>query len=234
MSDIDLYQNSTEHYEKLQNMRPDYRGAQKVFIELALKYLGDKKDIVLADFCCGIGNNTKQVADNLSVKEATLIDTNEEFLKIATNSGIKTKINTVESDILKAPLAPENDVVISMFAYHHVPDSEKEKYIEKVQDALKDEGILLLGEIYTPDRETTLKYYKYLLSKIPEKTPELENFLTQTAQSEEYEYKVSRKFAHGQLRKKGFELSESRKIWPLDATFTEDVGTFVEVWQFKN
>ena len=98
---------------------------------------------------------------------------------------------------------------------------------------MKVGGILLLGEIYSPNKETTLAYYEHLIEAIPPRvrTPELEKFLNQTAESDDFEYKVSREFAHNQLTAAGFRLLDSIKIWPTDKIFTPDVGTFVEAWQ---
>jgi ubiquinone/menaquinone biosynthesis C-methylase UbiE len=235
MSDIDLYKNSTDAYEELQNKRPDYVGARQAFIDFAIKYLRDKKDLTIAYFCCGMGNNTKFIASKIHVTSAVLIDINKEFLEIAKKSGINVKnIDFINSDILTVQLRPICDGVISMFAYHHVPNSEKINYLERVKDTLKNEGTLLLGEIYSPDKETTIRYYDYLLEQTGNKDRALRDFLHQTAHSDDFEYKVSREFAHKQLRLSGFELIDSKKIWPIDTTFLEDVGTFVEVWKLIN
>lgn len=235
MTAIDLYEQSVHKYEEFQEKRPDYVNARKVFLDLALTYVNNDKNLIFtADFCCGTGNNTKLLSQKLLIEKATLIDVNEKFLDIARNSGIRAQqINLIPSDILKVRLKQEHDLVISMFAYHHVPDSDKVKYIKIVKDALKVGGILLLGEIYSPDKETTLAYYEHLIESIPEnvKTAELVNFLKQTATSEDFEYKVSREFTHNQLIDAGFELLNSVKIWPKDSKFADDVGTFVEIWK---
>jgi cyclopropane fatty-acyl-phospholipid synthase-like methyltransferase len=139
---------------------------------------------------------------------------------------------TIQSDILNASVPRENDIVISMFAYHHVPDQSKRKYIEVAKSALKRGGILILGEIYSPDRETTLKYYDDLWNAIDPRvqTPALQTFLKQTAESEDFEYKVSKQFAHDQLVAAGFKLLISKKIWP---DTLDNVGTYVEVWKLE-
>ena len=234
MTNIDVYEKSTGSYEGLQERRPDYVGAQKAFWDLASIHLKGKSKIVIADFCCGVGNNTKMIANKFSVAKATLVDINKEFLQIAKNAGIKAiEIDTIKSDILKVDLRPEHDLVISMFAYHHVPDGDKKIFIDVAKSALKLGGIILLGEIYSPDRSTTLAYYEHLLSSIqPDlRTPELERFLRQTAESDDFEYKVSREFTHKQLIEAGFKLLDEFKVWPTDKTFNKDVGTFVEAWQ---
>ncbi len=234
MSDIDLYTIQPDRYDELQHMRPDYVGAQEAFISFISKYLGDKKEISIVDFCSGEGKDTRLVCDRISVDSARLIDVNGDFLRIAKQKGIKAKnIVTIQSDILSADVGSHSDVVVSMFAYHHVRDADKAVYVQKVTDALKPGGILILGEIYTPNKETTLSYYDHLLDSIPKasETPDLQTFLKQTAQSEDFEFKVSRKFAHDQLIAAGFELIDSKKIWPTDGKFSEEVGTFVEMWK---
>jgi SAM-dependent methyltransferase len=231
-SDVELYEKKAEDYDLMQNLRPDYVGAKSAFLELAQNYLRGKNDLVIDDFCSGTGINTRLLADRISIAKATLIDINEQFLQIAKNSEIKAQIETVASDILDADFHSGADAVISMFAYHHVPDDRKAEYISQVREALKEGSLLFLGEIYSPDKETTLEYYKYLCDSIPNKSPELERFLMQTAQSDHFEYKVAKKFADAQLQAAGFKLLESRKIWPTDPHFNDkNVGTFVEVWQ---
>jgi len=237
MSDIDLYTNHPDHYDRLQHLRPDYVGAQQAFVDLAFKYLKDKKDISLVDFCSGIGKDTRLICDRIPVISARLIDVNWDFLKIAKEKGFKT-VNEpifISQDILNADVGNGADAVISMFAYHHVPDNDKATYIEKVKDALRPGGVLLLGEIYSPDQKTTLQYYDHLIQSIPASANdrELRTFLEQTAMSDNFEFKISRKFAHDQLTSACFELLESKKIWPIDNTFCVDVGTFVEVWRLK-
>lgn len=234
MTDIDLYAKSTKSYEDLQKRRPDYSRSLNVLNDLVNKYLNGREDLVIADFCSGTGSNSKLICKNHKVNKVTLIDINKEFLNIAKDSGINAKnVEIIESDILDVVLEEKYDLVISMFAYHHVKDADKIKYIEIAKNSLKAEGILILGEIYLPDRSTTLKYYDYLLNSIPSdlRAPELEKFLEQTAQSEDFEYKVSQEFAHSQLKNSGFNLLESVKIWPLDDSFEENIGTFVEVWK---
>ncbi len=236
MSDVEVYKEGSQKYEELQEKRPDYVHARQAFIELAQLHFANKTNLIIVDFCCGTGNNTKLIAQKLSIQKATLIDINETFLDTAVQSGIRvSELVPMHADILDIQLKSEHDLVVSMFAYHHVPDDKKEKYIEIVKDALKIGGILLLGEIYSPNKETTLKYYTHLLDSIDPRvrTQELERFLIQTAESDDFEYKVSRLFAKEQLQKAGFQLLDSRKIWPTDGLFNDDVGTFVEVWQLN-
>lgn len=234
ISDIGIYTENPEKYMELQNMRPDYRVAIEQTISLVQKYLDGKGPITLVDFCGGIGNVTRKVSESLPVAQATIVDINGEFLKIAQSSGIKAEqLETIHSDVLETHLGKESDLVLSVFAYHHLPDDKKEKYLKIALENLKEGGILVLTEIYIPNKELTKEYYKKLLRKIPSKNPFLEKFLTETAESADFEFKVSKEFADKQLKSVGFQELESVKIWPLDGDFSEDIGTFVQVFRKK-
>lgn len=233
MPSIDLYHHNPADYEAIQMLRPDYACAKSTLLELALKHLGSMQGIVLADFCCGTGLNTKMLAGRLPVAKAILIDHNKDFIEIARSSGISAVVESYVADIVQAPLVCSADAVISMFAYHHMKDEEKMEYLNKVKDVLKQGGLLFLGEIYMPDKPTTLTYYEKLYESISQKSDELKTFLTQTAESDDYEYKVTKSFADAQLKEAGFELVESRKIWPTNDEFGKEVGTYVEVWRVK-
>src|ERR1700722_20413191 len=98
---IDLYSKAPDHYDQLQRKRHDYVGAEKAFVDLAVKYLNGKKDLSVADFCCGVGKDSRLLAEHILVDRAILIDINSEFLRLALEQRIKAKtIQTIESDIL--------------------------------------------------------------------------------------------------------------------------------------
>ncbi|MEK6928224.1 MAG: class I SAM-dependent methyltransferase [Nanoarchaeota archaeon] len=234
MTDIDVY-DKYEDYMKFQNLRPDYTKSIQKTIELAKKYTSKFKEINIADFCCGTGINTQIFANQVNkVSNVALIDINKGFLDLAKKSKIKSKTsNFYNQDILKVKLDKEYNLVFSIFAYHHVKDEEKQKYITQIKNCLNKKGILILTEIYLKDKIQAKEYYSKLISEIPkEKTISgLKDFLTQTAESNDFEFKVSKNFADNQFESNGFRLLEEVKIYPLDNSFDEDVGTFVQVYQ---
>ena len=103
MVDIELYSHP-KNYETFQSKRPGYINAIKSSLNLAIKSLKGKKDLVLADFCSGTGQNTLKFSKlNSSLKKVILIDINKEFLEIAKNSNIKSKdVILINRDVLKA------------------------------------------------------------------------------------------------------------------------------------
>ncbi|MBS3089554.1 methyltransferase domain-containing protein [Candidatus Pacearchaeota archaeon] len=141
-----------------------------------------------------------------------LIDINKGFLDIARSSNIRVKELVIDhSDILKSKLKKECDLVFSIFAYHHVKDDEKKKYIEQIKSCLKETGILILTEIYLKDKQECIDYYKRLSKSIPNKDyiQGLDEFLQQTAKSTDFEFKVEKEFADNNSKKKV--LPNSRK-----------------------
>ncbi|HZJ40935.1 MAG TPA: class I SAM-dependent methyltransferase, partial [Candidatus Saccharimonadales bacterium] len=159
-ADISLYNTHPNKYNDIQNLRPDYKKAIETTVELAIKYMDGKNAVSIADFCGGTGAITKKIADIINIDKAKIIDINQDFLNIAQKADIKVKkLEASCSDILDIKLDKEYDLILSVFAYHHVPDDKKEKYLKQVLDGLKKNGILVLTEIYLPNKEITLEYY---------------------------------------------------------------------------
>ncbi|MDP3882308.1 MAG: class I SAM-dependent methyltransferase [Nanoarchaeota archaeon] len=234
MVDIEVYSHQ-EDYMKFQNLRPDYIKAITVSLDLAKKYVADKEEVILADFCCGTGSNSKEFASLLNgLRKVILVDINGGFLEIAKKSGIKSKdLILQESDILEASFLKECNIVLSIFAYHHVPDEKKQLYINKIKECLKDKGILVLTEIYFNNKNNCMEYYKKLFESIPsDKTiPGLKKFLQQTAESSDFEFKVSKDYADKQFEDNGFTLLHEEKIWSNDDNSDEKEGTFVQIYR---
>jgi ubiquinone/menaquinone biosynthesis C-methylase UbiE len=213
MTDILAY-NKAENYMRFQERRPDYVHAIDTSLELARKYTKGKTQMVMADFCCGTGSNTLEFAASVGgIAKVILIDINERFLDIAKSSGIQSKsIETKNENILTAILKKECDLVLSIFAYHHVEDKEKQKYVEQIKTALMTGGILVLTEIYLKDQDACIAYYKNLYNAIPsnKRIPGLKEFLLQTARSQDFEFKVTKEFADNQFTKSGFKKLEEK------------------------
>jgi ubiquinone/menaquinone biosynthesis C-methylase UbiE len=234
MVDIEAY-DEYENYMKFQKLRPDYVQAIDKSIELAKKYSAQFDKINLADFCSGTGSNSKIFSEQLNkVNKVTLIDINKGFLDIARKSGIKSsEISLHVQDILKVKLNKEYNLVFSIFAYHHIKDNEKQKYIKQVRRALQNKGILVLTEIFIKNKKETIEYYSRLFNQIPREKiiPGLKDFLDQTANSNDFEFKVSKEFADKQFKECGFKLLEEVRIYPKYNSFDKDGGTFVQVYQ---
>lgn len=232
-SDIALYTNQTNEYDELQHLRPDYREAERVSIDLVAKYSASAA-INVVDFCGGSGSFMQKLAERIRIDDSLIVDINKCFLDLAKDRmrGI-AEVRTLCSDIIVAEINNQFDWVLSIFAYHHVPDDKKIQYLQKAFNALKHGGRMILTEIYLPDRASALAYYEKVLSEIPlhQRRKSLEVFLRQTAQSTQCEFKVQKSFMEAQIKEVGFRVIEEQKIWPLNDSFSVDVGTFVTILQ---
>ncbi len=223
-----------DKYLAYQQCRPDYPKAIEMALSLAKNHVIGKQKVSLADFCCGVGSNTDSLAKELGgITKATLIDKNPGFLGKARKAGIQAKeLDFRCQNILDVNLEQEYDLVLSIFAYHHIPDRSKHIFVQKVCDGLKSNGALILAEIYLPTKQDCLTYYRELFKAIPkERTiPGLKEFLDQTARSDDEEFKVSKSFAEKQFADCGFVKTAEHKIWPLDERMDKDLGTFVQIY----
>jgi len=235
MPDIQVYEEHPQDYIEYQNSRPDYSKAIQISLDLAERYLTKNHLAVIADFCGGTRSNSKKLAEKVGgLQKVTIVDTNSDFLKIAAAAGIDAnQIETLNDDILKVSLPKIYDLVLAIFAYHHVPDSHKKLFVEKAKSALKPGGHLILAEMFFPDKKTVINYYESLIQNIPdeERLPGLEEFLMQTANSSNFEFKVSKDFCENQFLQEEFQKLEEVKIWPDDSRFDSDIGTFVQVYK---
>jgi trans-aconitate methyltransferase len=231
MPDIDLYTQSPELYDTLQEMRPDYVDAVDVSSTLAAKYTAGG-DVRLLDLCCGTGTATCRFSQRHPLAEVELVDINPDFLRVAKSKGIVTQeLTVIDKDVRRYQAHRDFNVVFSIFAYHHMPDPDKEAYIDTIVRSLLPNGLLFLAEIFFQDKASEKAYYRELLEAIPENEhwDELESFLEQTAQSTDFEFKVPKGVADDQFRRNGFHLVEERKIWPN----TQDKdGAYVQVYRY--
>lgn len=233
MSDIAAYASAAE-YASLQAARPDYAAAVERTIDRAVGALAGIARPRIADFCCGAGNLSLAVSERVALARATLIDINPGFLSAASQLGIKACVRDIRlQDILDAELLPTSyDLVLSVFAYHHVRDADKQRYLSIAAEALRPGGTLVLTEIYLPTRADCVRYYDALLASVPagSRPDGLARFLSETARSTEFEFKVPKGFADSQLAAAGFTLVGEERIWPvLDTDIPADQGTFVSL-----
>lgn len=231
MPDIDLYTESPELYDQLQQLRPDYVEAVEASSTLAAQHT-ESNDVRVLDICCGTGATTLKFSQRHPLAKVELVDMNSDFLRMAESSGIVTQeLTVINKDARQYQPHRQFDLVFSIFAYHHMPDVDKQLYIDTIANALVQDGLLLLAEIFFRDKTSERAYYHDLLETIPESehTDELESFLEQTANSTDFEFKVPKAISDNQFVQRGFRLIEERKIWPK--TPDED-GTYVQVYRY--
>ncbi len=128
-----------------------------------IKNVMPKSGIVI-ELGCGTGNTTKMFPDSLS--KIFCVDISSEMIEIAKEK-LKNnkKIMFVEDDLLSF-LSGYNkrdvDVIVSMYAIHHLTQKEKHKLFQVAYSILKDGGSLIFADLMFKDkkyeRDMRLKY----------------------------------------------------------------------------
>ena len=232
MTDVSVYQNEGDPktYTRLANLLEYGIRATNTTIDTAQKYITNQS--VIADFCCGIGETTKKIVEKKGgIREAILVDISPAFLKEAKKTNINAKsIITIEGDIVKVKLPKEKcDLVVSKFAYHHIPDSSKYKFVKQAWHCLKNRGVVIIADVLT---DNVNEFYNKVLDETIKKhgeVPGLRKFLTEIRDSKDVEFKVSKEFADNQFKEQGFKIKEEVKVWPSDDSLGKN-GVYVIVY----
>ena len=231
MNDIDAY-GDPEKYILYQLVRPDYCEAITTLLACYKKFTPKKKELLVADFCAGIGSNSKIFAEIANCKCIFLIDTNKDFLAKSRKIGILSKeVHTICADAVHTILDKKCDIALSVFAYHHISDARKQKYLKTIARNLKKGGILYVAEIYLTKKHVN-QYYNTVLQAVPseKQSKDLVAFIQQTAASNDFEFKVPKSFAEPQFIQAGFQKIFEKKMWPLN-NFEAQEGMFVQVFK---
>ena len=235
MVDINAYTQEAKptDYRNFASKMHFYNVAIATTLEKAIEHTPDLATV--ADFCCATGENTRDLSKSVPLTRAYMIDINTNFVMEALQSGIQAKrIDAICSDLLQADLPRgQVDTVLSNFAYHHIPDEGKAAYIGQANYCLKPGGKVILTETFLGDKQVTRKFYDKVFAEISqeERIPGLEEFINQTAESTDFEFKVFKNFADKQFYEAGFKIVDEVKIWPTDGSMEYDEGTFVQVYR---
>ncbi len=234
--DVALFGEEANKYQSFAEARPDYQAYLRIFdstfIEVS-RQMGDYRPDVV-EFCAGPGHITKRLSDHVPLGRATLIDVNPTFLDLARGLRINaSSIDYVVGDVIEAPLEREYDMVVSSFAYHHMPPDKKLDYVRKAERVLRSTGFIFLAEIFLPNKKAEEQFYGLVAQRTPEtqKTPEYLGFLQDLVASTRCEFKVSKRTAEHHFMKYGFEKAQEKKIWPTDNAMPADQGMFVQIYQ---
>lgn len=184
-------QSEEEYYEQLftkdqkwskhdpnndENMRWD---VIKTFVETGIKTIDKEDDITILDLGCGRGwlSNLLSSYGNVTgiepvkpvIEHAKKLFPNIKFLVGTSKTILDTKTNNF-------------DFVISSEVIEHIPDDEKDNFIEDIAKLLKKDGFLILT---TPRKEALKEWNKYTATNQP-----IEEWISET----ELEELVTKKY----------------------------------------
>ncbi len=123
------------------------------------------KSGVAIELGCGTGNTTKVFPDTL--EKIICIDVSSEMIGVAKEKlKNRKKIVFIEDDLLAFLCSYKKkdvDVIVSMYAIHHLTQEEKHNLFQASYDVLKDKGKIIFADLMFRDR----RYKKEMIKKYP-------------------------------------------------------------------
>ncbi len=122
------------------------------------------KSGIAIELGCGTGNTTKVIPNTL--KKIICVDVSSEMIRVAKKKIKDKKIIFVKDDLLSFLHSYEKkdiDVIVSMYAIHHLTQKEKHKLFQAAYDILKDKGKIIFADLMFKDR----RYKKEMIKKYP-------------------------------------------------------------------
>ena len=208
-------------YDRVQLLRPDYRKAMSALSCEVRKILSRKSErLSVLDVACGSAMATRMAFGKVEAGKCQSIafyglDSDRKMLKEAQSQWRNLKL--IRAEMIQAKIKERFDVILCSFAYHHVPDSEKQRLCKRLYKWCKSGGHLFVLEICLSNNQVQ-PYYDGLKKRLRRDTYDriALDFLDWTASSDHSkngEWKVSM----GQLRRDfkdaGWKMQSHKAIW---------------------
>lgn len=119
-------------------------------IYLIKEYAEKKGEAEILEYGFGTGLFTLKIAQ---MKNAviTAVDPSPQFYPQARKRLNKFKnINLLQKDAVNYKHTHPVEIIVTTFTYHHIPDDQKQKFIQSAANNLKPGGILFIGDEFIP------------------------------------------------------------------------------------
>jgi len=236
------FSDDAEQYEQAQEPRIDVRIVLNKAKELANKILNNKNEAVVVDVCCGTGLSLKGIANHPYIKQVIGIDVSQNFLDFLKNIPELKNVETIHADAAAVKIPSSSvDLVLAVFAYHHIKHKDKKKFFKNIYRMLKPDGYLIVGEHILPPykkelddlyKEGTRQFYNRVIQEITDKEKYkdsielIQNYIRYGVEGK-HEYKVDYQRTMDDFKTANFRIEKEFKVWPKDDSLPEKVGNFV-------
>lgn len=143
---------------------PDIPQADAGIIRLIRENLISKEgsEYKILDLGCGPGRLTKLLADDLSLLarqkriklDVTGLDISKGFIAAARKKRNGEVVSYIEADFLTHEFGSKLDVILMQGLFHHVSLEQRQAWLEKCRDLLREDGIVVIGDEFVPDYST--------------------------------------------------------------------------------
>lgn len=143
---------------------PDIPQSDAGIIRILRQKLSEQEgaEFRVLDLGCGPGRITKAIADDLlpiaKQKKMALsvngLDISKGFIAVAERKRSGEGVSYVQADFLTHELGEKFDAILMQGLFHHVPLDQRQAWLEKCRDLLKEEGAIVIGDEFIPDYDT--------------------------------------------------------------------------------
>ncbi|HWA09496.1 MAG TPA: class I SAM-dependent methyltransferase [Opitutaceae bacterium] len=191
----------SETYDQVQLLRPDYRKAMDVLNKKAATLIPNlPRRAAILDVACGTAMATIAAFSGRDVKGYRFVglDLDQQLLDLAKKKLAKlgAKMEPICGDMMQAEPGLKFDLILCVFAYHHVPDANKSELCRRLRRWSNPGAHLLVLEICLHDHQI-VPYYEAVKSHLDRATRDAklcQRFLDWTKQtasaSDNSEWKV--------------------------------------------
>ena len=157
----------------------------------------------------GTGNLTKNLLVNPNISKLDIIEPDENLINKFKQ---KFTIPIKKADGIKYKVKVKYDYIISSFVYHHIPDSDKFKFLENQYSHIKNRGKIIIGDTfilpYLNKQERDNSFRLYYNSRIKNMKNDFFKMLMKICLDKSLkrtdEWKTSSEFLINQLKIVGF------------------------------
>lgn len=236
------FSDDARQYERAQKPRVDVRIVLDKAKELANKILNNKNKAIVVDVCCGTGLSLKGIANHPNIKRVIGIDVSQNFLNFLKTIPEFKNVETICADAATVKMPNSSvDLVIAVFAHHHIKHKDKKKFLKNIYRILKPDGYVIVGEHILPlyekelnesYKEGTRQFYKRVIQEITDKEKYkdsielIQNYIRYGIEGK-HEYKVDYQRTIDDFKTANLYIKKEMKVWPKDDSLPEKAGNFV-------
>lgn len=121
-----------------------------LFIENIVKSIpyNENESIRILDLGSDTGNVSVSISEKFKNAEFCCVDISDVALDVCKERLKNHSVSIIKSDIRNSEIFKENtyDLIVSNLAIHHIKDNEKEELYTLINNALKENGYVVVGE----------------------------------------------------------------------------------------
>jgi SAM-dependent methyltransferase len=209
-------------YEHMQFCRPDYRAAIQLLARRARQLVrSSHRAVTCLDVACGTGTAIRAIQEERNVARRIGLDLDADMLVIAAERC--PGLELIQGDMVEVELPRRAcDLILASFAYHHVENSKKTRFCQRMLGATAPGGRILVLEICLDGQEAIEEYYKAVVAGLAggawrDRTTAFMDWTSSPDIEKTREYKVPASYVYDDFHRAGWRHLATTPVWPAGA-----------------